>query len=100
MPATRNQRALAGEPLADGDTPEYSPRTQERLAAVQAAELQLVAEDKKYQAALAVGARTACLPYGGYKSRGRPRIWCGMLCHSTPPHPTDTSHTIECAGEV
>ena len=50
MTATRNQRALAGEPLADGDTAQHSPRTQERLAAVQAAELQLVAEDKKYHA--------------------------------------------------
>ena len=50
MPATRNQRALAGEPLADGDTAQHSPRTQERLAAVQATELQLVAEDKKYHA--------------------------------------------------
>jgi hypothetical protein len=50
MPATRNQRALAGESLSDGDTPEHSPRTKERLDAVQAAELQLVAEDKKYHA--------------------------------------------------
>ena len=47
MPATRNQRALAGEPLPDGDTPEYSPRTKERLAAVETAELRLVAEDKE-----------------------------------------------------
>ena len=50
MPTTRNQPDLAGESPADGDTPQFSPRTQERLAAVQAAELQLVAEDKKYHA--------------------------------------------------
>ena len=50
MTATRNQRALAGEPLPDGDTPEYSPRTKERLAAVETAELRLVAEDKEYHA--------------------------------------------------
>ena len=43
MTATRN-------PSDAGDTPEYSPRTQERLDAVQATELQLVAEDKEYHA--------------------------------------------------
>ena len=42
--------AFRGEPLPDGDTAQHSPRTQERLAAVQATELQLVAEDKKYHA--------------------------------------------------
>ena len=50
MPTTRNQPDLAGESPADVDTAQHSPRTQERLDAVQAAELQRVAEDKEYHA--------------------------------------------------
>ena len=54
---TRNQRALAGEPLADGDITvtfdaEHSPRTQARLDAAHDAELLRVDADRQYNECL------------------------------------------------